>query len=596
MCHSIIDIDSASLPLSLTENVKLIDELTRIPFLYMAGSTKSRVVFISSEGGTFALWSVDPATGNKARLTSEAVTQVADPRHDSDLVYFTRDAAKGAELHKVHVVDAVRGGEKLAVDVHSMRVEGLATSGKVIAFTAATNEDIGLYMSESGQPEKKAKLGGVGVLTDASPNYLVGCGVLAKNPRSMEIFIFKVATGEYTEFTPKAGSMNKAAFIRDSRILFESNITGQNLLHVYDIESGELTLARYSSQDQLAFGPVEHPYYGWTEDGRVWSIGKRDGEARAFVDGKEVPTPAGYLWGLTILGGKVYTSHTTMTQPMKILEIEIGRGNSRVLIDNPLPSRLGERKRRVRAVWYESFDGRRIQAFVIDDGTSTPKRTVMYVHGGPWSDIINTWGVFMNSFSFSGYNVIAPNFRGSTGYGEEFRALDVGDPGGGDLKDLVYATRWAQANGLTTDCAMVGYSYGGYMTLLALGKEPDVWKCGVAGAPVADWREMRELGDAAYRDFCDLLFDHRSELFEERSPKTYAKSVKNPLCITTSQNDSRTPLKPVLSYVTDLQKNGIKFEFHSVADAGHAATATSELMNDLLPAVTFLQKHFPVRP
>jgi len=105
---------------------------------------------------------------------------------------------------------------------------------------------------------------------------------------------------------------------------------------------------------------------------------------------------------------------------------------------------------------------------------------------------------------------------------------------------------------------------------------------------------MREISDAAYRDFCDILFDHKSEAFDERSPITYVKNVENPLCIIASQNDSRTPLKPVLAYISELHKQGVKFEFHMTTDAGHIATSTSQFMDDLLPGIQFLQKHFPV--
>jgi dienelactone hydrolase len=579
--------------LSVSETARTIEELTKVPFYFIAGSTRNRVAFISTEGGPLALWSVDPHTGNKLRLTTESVALVADPRRERDLVYFTRDAAKGAELHKIHSVDAVEGGEKLVVDVPEMRVLGLASSGNVIAFTAAGKEDVGLYLAESGSIEKKAKFASYAELTDSSEDYLVGFGDLAKNPRSSEIFIFKLGTSEYSEYTPVAGSVNKAARIRGSKILFESNLTGKNRLHICDVESTELSLPQYRSKEYEAYDAVEHPYYGWTEQGKIWAIGKKDGEAKAFVDGKTIETLPGYLWGMALLGSRVYTSHTTIIQPMRIIEVDISTGKSKTIVDNPLPPGIRSLKRRSKAIRYKSFDGRLVQAFVIDDGTDIPKRTMMYVHGGPWSDIVNSWGVYMNSLNLSGYNIIAPNYRGSTGFGEEFRKLDIGDPGGGDLEDIAYATRWAKENGLATECAIAGYSYGGYMTLLALGKKPDMWDCGLAGAPVVDWKEQHELSDAVYRHFIETLFDNKTSLYDERSPKTYAKNVKKPVCIIALQNDSRTPLKPVLTYAVELLTQGVKFELHSTTDTGHAFTKTSELMSDLLPWITFLQKMFP---
>ena len=139
----------------------------------------------------------------------------------------------------------------------------------------------------------------------------------------------------------------------------------------------------------------------------------------------------------------------------------------------------------------------------------------------------------------------------------------------------------------------MGYSYGGYMTLLALGKEPEVWACGVAGAPVADWKEMYGLSDALYKEFIEELFDRKMELLAERSPITYAKIVKRPVCIITSQNDSRTPIKPVLRYAMELANLAGTFELHALPDMGHNVGSTQGLIDILLPGLAFLHKQFP---
>lgn len=121
-----------------------------------------------------------------------------------------------------------------------------------------------------------------------------------------------------------------------------------------------------------------------------------------------------------------------------------------------------------------------------------------------------------------------------------------------------------------------------------------MWTCGVAGAPVVDWKESYELSDAAYRDFIEMLFDHRMELFGDRSPITYVRNIKKPVCIITSQNDSRTPMKPVLRYAMELLNQGTKFELHSVPDMGHVFRTTRDIMDVLIPAAAFLQREFPI--
>jgi len=516
---------------------------------------------------------------------------MAEPRHDSNMVYFTKDVAKGGELHKIYSADATRGGESLAVDTPPMRIEGLASQGNLLAFTGATKEAMGLFTSKDGSFEKRQEVPPSATLSDASEGYLVGSGNLAKNPRSLEIFIFDHSSGKYTEYTPKAGSVNKPPKIKGTKILFESNYTGRNRLHVFDPQSGELGPAHFAFEDHGEYSAVEHQNYGWTDDDKVWLVGKKEGECRIFVDGKALPNPPGYVLDMTVLKGRVYFIHTAVVQPPRILEANSEMNGNREVVENPPPPNISRRLGTGRMVHFPSFDDRRLSALVIDHGS--PRRTVVLVHGGPWSEYPNVWGPIICSVAASGYNVIAPNYRGSTGYGEEFRLLDIGDPGGGDLKDVIAATEWAKKNGLATEAALMGYSYGGYTTLLGLGKEPERWSCGFAGAPVADWKEMYDTSDAMYREFIEVLFDRRMDLLDERSPLTYVNNVRRPLCILSSQNDSRTPLKPVLRYVAELASHPGTFEFHALPDMGHRERTAQDLVDSLLPCIAFLHKQFP---
>jgi len=573
--------------MNVKDTIGILETVANVPVIDSIGTTRDRVVYHSNHGGTNTLWSVGFDGGPKFRMTPGPVEQMAEPRHDSNTVYYTKDVAKGGELHKIYCSDAVEGRESLAVDTPRMRIEGFASYGRLIAFTGATREEVGLFTSEAGSLEKRHVVPPSAALSDASERYLVGSGVLAKNPRSLELFIFDLQSGKFSEYTPKAGSVNKLPRIRGSKILFESDFTGRNRLHVLEAESGELGPAQFASDDCNRYDTVEHQNYGWADDGKVWFVGKKEGECKAFVDGRELSTPPGYIIAMAVSKGRAYVVHTSVVQPPSV--VEAGAGN-RSLVENLPPQGVSQKLGSGRMVHFQSFDGRMISALVVDHGS--PRRTVVLVHGGPWSEYPNTWGPIICSIAASGYNVIAPNYRGSTGYGEEFRLLDIGDPGGADLKDVVAATDWAKRNGLATETAIMGYSYGGYATLLGLGKEPEQWSCGVAGAPVADWRAMHGLSDALYREFIEVLFGKKLDLLDDRSPVTYVKNVRKPVCIIASQNDSRTPLKPVLRYVTELANQQGSFEFHTMPDMGHAVNTAQGLIDVLLPGIMFLHRRF----
>ncbi len=102
----------------------------------------------------------------------------------------------------------------------------------------------------------------------------------------------------------------------------------------------------------------------------------------------------------------------------------------------------------------------------------------------------------MNSFSRiiqhmvnQGYMVIAPNYRGSTGYGKEFQQANLFDMGGGDLQDVLAAADWIKQTGYLDPKKLVlmGGSYGGYMTMMGVTKAPDVWAAGVPIVPFVNW-------------------------------------------------------------------------------------------------------------
>ena len=136
----------------------------------------------------------------------------------------------------------------------------------------------------------------------------------------------------------------------------------------------------------------------------------------------------------------------------------------------------------------------------------------------------------------------------------------------------------------------MGYSYGGYMTLWTMVSRPGVFKCGAAGAAIADWEEMYELSDALFKRFIEILFAGRKELLRERSPITRVESLKDPLCIVQPENDTRTPLKPILNFVRRLHELGKRFELHVVPEMGHVINTVDDAIKVLLPMLLFIKR------
>jgi dipeptidyl aminopeptidase/acylaminoacyl peptidase len=290
------------------------------------------------------------------------------------------------------------------------------------------------------------------------------------------------------------------------------------------------------------------------------------------------------LRGATKVGDQVYFTPTHLLRKSAIYLYDLRDSTTRVVINSSVSI-----KGKVEFLKVKNGDIE-VPTFII-----TPENKkdigVIYMHGGPWSSVDNSWDTFIASLVINGYIVIAPNFRGSTGYGNKFMLMDIGDIGGGDLSDVVRVRDYVIEKKVVNKVGIMGYSYGGYMTLLALGKEPDKWDFGIAGAAVADWVEMYELGDSMFKGFIIMAFNgDNKELMKERSPITYVENVKAPLCIIQSQNDSRTPALPILKYSLRLQELGKKFELHLIPDMGHISYTMDDVMKVVLPVVLFLER------
>src|SRR5439155_1229763 len=155
---------------------------------------------------------------------------------------------------------------------------------------------------------------------------------------------------------------------------------------------------------------------------------------------------------------------------------------------------------------------------------------IVYVHGGPTSQTVNLFNRFIQHMVNQGYMVIAPNYRGSTGYGKEFQQANLFDMGGGDLQDVLAAADWIKQTGYLDPkkLVIVGGSYGGYMSMMAVTKAPDVWAAAVPIVPFVNYFTEIQNEDPVLREM-DLATmgdpEKNKDLFRDRSPSFFIDHV-----------------------------------------------------------------------
>ncbi len=566
---------------------KLLEKLAYTPEYYSMGSCSGWIVYVSrGSGGGFTLHA---KRGLEERVIASKITDVAPVRFDSNIIVYTIDVTSGREYSRLYAT-RVCDFEKIDVGagIKPFRPLGLAFDGKSRVALAASYEDkLSLLLVKlDGSWEELCRLDKPVTITSFDNNLIAGYGFLRGSGEFFDIFLYDLKTSTYKTLSPKEDSSSVNPKVRGSLVLFKSSINGVDKLLIYNHDTGDTRFIDLACKEYS-----EISGHSWTSSGGVAYIVKWRGRSKLFINNKLVETPRGTLSMPSPGLNKLYVTHESLEEPPRILEVDCNTLKYRVVVDNKAPDEARGCIRRVEVVDIESRDGVKVPTLVVESGRAgRPSPTIVYVHGGPWAEVCDEWNPVITALATLGFHVVAPNYRGSTGYGEEFRRMIVGDPGGGDLEDVAKAGEYALKSGLASKLAILGYSYGGYMTFLALTRKPELWSAGVAGAGITDWVETYKLSDKAFKRFIEALFNKNLELMIERSPVKYAENLKAPLCIIHPKNDTRTPLKPVLEFIRRIHELGKEFEVHVIPEAGHILASPEELLSFLTPAVVFLLK------
>jgi dipeptidyl aminopeptidase/acylaminoacyl peptidase len=180
-----------------------------------------------------------------------------------------------------------------------------------------------------------------------------------------------------------------------------------------------------------------------------------------------------------------------------------------------------------------------------------------------------------------GFAFLTINYHGSTTFGKDFEKSIWGNLGHLEVDDMAAAYHWLVDNGIAEpDSVMItGWSYGGYLTLQAIGKRPDLWAGGMAGIAIADWNLMYEDQAETLRGYQRALFggtpDETPEATRDSSPITYAGNIKAPIQVIQGSNDTRCPARQMRAYEDKLHSLGKSIEVHWF-DAGHGARAMEQ--------------------
>lgn len=195
-----------------------------------------------------------------------------------------------------------------------------------------------------------------------------------------------------------------------------------------------------------------------------------------------------------------------------------------------------------------------------------------------------------------GYLTVMVNTRGCSGFGRAWREGTAGDMGHRELEDLRQVRDALVREGVVDPerTIITGESWGGYLTLLAMGVQPELWKIGVAGIPVGDWEALRDeatpiIFAARPRQFGGGEVA-RIEAYRKASPLTYVDRIRGPILMLCGKHDSRCPPKQNLRFAEKLRAVGGECWVH-LFDGGHGAPTAEEFVHQQVLTMEFLAEH-----
>jgi dipeptidyl aminopeptidase/acylaminoacyl peptidase len=255
-------------------------------------------------------------------------------------------------------------------------------------------------------------------------------------------------------------------------------------------------------------------------------------------------------------------------------------------------------------IHYPSFDRdergdiRQIPAwFYRPAGNSNrPMPTVVMVHGGPESQFMSSFHFLVQYFLHNGYAVLAPNVRGSTGYGKAYGHLDDVEKRLDSVADLAHAAYWLRDQPDIDGKRLVVYggSYGGFMVLSALTTYPDLWAAGVDIVGISNFVTFLENTSEYRRSHREAEYgslEHDRDFLETISPSHQLDKITAPLMVIHGANDPRVPLSEAEQVAEALKTREIPVEFLVFDDEGHGLVKLKNKLVAYPAIIEFLDKH-----
>jgi dipeptidyl aminopeptidase/acylaminoacyl peptidase len=579
---------------------------------------EKRILFSSDASGIFNAYAIDALGGKPVAQTQSTTDTTFGVGYfpDDDRILYTRDNGGDENNHLyVREIDGkekdLTPGDKLKANFVDWRADGAAFfvttnerdpkffdlyryDAKTYIRTLVFKNEQGFDVSAISRDEKWLAL-------DKPNTSLDG-----------DIYLYDVVKAELKHVTPHTGSVKVSAQTFDptnERLFFLSDEGSDfSQLKTYNLVTGAI------KNHETAQWDIDYTYYSRDGRYRVTGINTDGSVAIKIVEGaSEAPVVLPKLPGGAIRGVTFSKNSRRMAfylngdrSPNNLFSYDFKSKQLQQLTQSLSkevnPADLVE----AQVVRFKSFDGMEIPSiFLKPHGASAIHKVpaIVYVHGGPGGQTTRGYNASMQYLANNGYAVLGINNRGSSGYGKTFFAADDKKHGREPLWDCVEAKTYLASLGYIDPerIAIMGGSYGGYMTLAALAFRPEAFKVGVDIFGVSNWLRTLEsippywesYRKALYQEIGDPVADR--ELLMAISPLFHAAEIRKPLMVIQGANDPRVIQPESDEIVAAVKKNGVPVEYLVFPDEGHGFSKQKNNMDANRKIVEFLDKYLKAR-
>jgi dipeptidyl aminopeptidase/acylaminoacyl peptidase len=586
------------------------------------------IAFTSTITGAVELWTVPAVGGWPNQLTNlhEHVTDIGwSP--DGKWIVFASDY-DGNERHDLYRVPAAGGQvEQLTQTKLSESEPAFSPDGKRLAFTADPQQEFlfQLHVMDlktrkvTQLTREKIKVQNLRWSPDGKTIAITRTGDEQKG----QLLLVDAASGATRVVEPaeKDGILLAERFSPNGKslLLTARNKAGFLQLAVLDLKETETEKPPRPAGPPTLIGPGDWDVQGarWNKDG-IYFLRNEGGATGLYF----LASPQARLQQLLPPAGSISQfSLDDSGEHLAMLKGDVARPDDVWVLHHPRKLASGEKGNRLRPdlkqvtfslmggvrsrqlsqgqlVAYKSFDGKTIHTLVLKPRAprlGSPPPAIVFVHGGPNGQVSLSFRTSYHVLSEAGFVVIAPNYRGSTGYGKAFEDANNKDWGGGDLKDLTSAVKYFAGRGDIDPrrVGIMGGSYGGYMTLMALSRTPSVWKAGVELYGMPDLVMDYLLSKNRFADWYETEMGNprtNAALYRARSPLPYLDDIKAPLLVFQGAADSNVPRAESDLLVAVLKELKKKHEYIVYPDEGHGFYKRKNLLDYYKRTTAFFVK------